>query len=385
MRSLVFLILFIISGIPVILLNIRLKKRQAPLWQHLFVWTIPFIATVIVPILLLALKNNRLALWYLWTFITIFLPLDFYTIFRIVSLQLKDKAGKAVQATGIIIGIAIFTGMLAGMLSRHRINVRETTIETTALPRAFDGLKIVHITDLHLGNLTPQQKYLDKIVHEIDSLHPDILVFTGDLVNLCSKDADNTGELFNHVRTTFGRYAVMGNHDYGDYVVWNSEEEKDRDIQKTKEIYRYIGFTLLNDSAVHIIADNDSIGIIGVENIGRQPFPQYGNLDKAVKGFSPARFNILLTHDPNHWQDDIAGKKEYITLTLSGHTHGAQIGMKCGERKISPSRMIFDYWDGLYRQEDQFLFVSRGLGYVGIPFRLGMRPEISVITLKHKE
>lgn len=382
MRPLVFFFVFIIAGLPVILLNIKLKKQDAPIWKHLLVWLIPIVATAIVPIVLMLLKDNRLTLWYLWFFITIFFSLDFYTLFNLASRCVKGKAKKALNITGITLSAIILCCMTVGLLSRHHFQIRETTIESTRLPESFDGMKIVHITDLHLGNLTPQQEYLDRIIATINSLHPDLLVFTGDLVNLRSDDADGAGELFNRVATTLGRYAVMGNHDYGDYVVWQSAEDKNRDVARTKAVYGQVGFTLLNDSALYLRVGNDSIGLIGVENIGRAPFPTYGSLEKALEYFTPAEFNILLSHDPNHWQDDIVGKEQYITLTLSGHTHGAQIGVDCGTIKFSPSQMIFDYWDGLYQEGDQYLFVSRGLGYVGIPFRLGMRPEISVITLK---
>jgi predicted MPP superfamily phosphohydrolase len=194
----------------------------------------------------------------------------------------------------------------------------------------------------------------------------------------------------------------MGNHDYGDYSKWESAEAKQANLKAAYEAYRRVGFVLLNDSAVQItdhklqITDNttlstlnsklSTISVIGVENWGKPPFPRYGDLAEATENFTPTQFNILLSHDPNHWKEEVVSEQyKYIDLTLSGHTHSAQMGINLGKLKWSPSQWIFDHWDGLYQEGTQYLFVSRGLGYVGIPFRLGMPAEISVITMRNEE
>jgi predicted MPP superfamily phosphohydrolase len=226
-----------------------------------------------------------------------------------------------------------------------------------------------------------------------------MLVCTGDMMNLTAEEVNGLDGLFTSINAPLGRYAVMGNHDYGDYSKWESAEAKQANLMAAYEAYRRVGFVLLNDSAVQItdhklqITDNttlstlnsklSTISVIGVENWGKPPFPRYGDLAEATENFTPTQFNILLSHDPNHWKEEVVSEQyKYIDLTLSGHTHSAQMGINLGKLKWSPSQWIFDHWDGLYQEGTQYLFVSRGLGYVGIPFRLGMPAEISVITMR---
>ena len=341
--------------------------------------------------------------WTLWGFILAILPANIYALFYILDKIVKlftKKSCKTLHYIGAIMALNVALGLIIGMATRHYIKVREVTIYSKNLPKEFDGIRIAHITDLHLGNLSPRDSYLEEIIAKLNEIDPDILVCTGDIMNLTAKEADGLDGLFTSINTPLGRYAVMGNHDYGDYSKWESDEAKQANLMAAYEAYRRVGFVLLNDSAVQItynrlqITDNSThstlnsklstISVIGVENWGKPPFPRYGDLAEATNNFEPAQFNILLSHDPSHWREEVVKEEyKYIDLTLSGHTHSAQIGVNFGNFKWSPSQWIFDQWDGLYQEEDQYLFVSRGLGYVGIPFRLGMPAEISVITMKN--
>lgn len=340
----------------------------------------------LVLLLMLICVHNYLSQWVLWLVVTLYLPLNVYMSFCLIG-AIKPRAScwrRMFCGVGAMLAALVFFCMLSGMVFRNRIEVRNFTVESESVPAAFDGVRIVHITDLHLGNLVPLQRYLYKISATIEHLHPDVLVFTGDLVSMKADEGDGIELLFDGRHATMGRYAVLGNHDYGDYVQWPDAAAKAANMRELKNLYRRLGFTLLNDSVVNLTLGTDSISIIGVENCGKDPFPCYGDLAQTVACHELAPFSVLLTHDPNHWQDEVLTAYNDIDLTLSGHTHSAQVGFDFCGIKFSPSQWIFEYWDGLYRVGDRCLVVSRGLGYVGVPFRLGMRPEVSVITLKRK-
>ena len=325
--------------------------------------------------------------WMLWASILLILPSNIYALFYIIDkiqTLFSKKNCRTLHYIGAIIASFVIIGMIIGAATRHKIKVREVVITSQNLPSEFDGIRIAHITDLHLGNLTPRDKYLKRIINSLNTQHPDLLLFTGDMMNLTATEAEGLDSLFAAVDAPLGRYAVMGNHDYGDYSRWPSDSAKQANIQSTYRAYQTLGFQLLNDSALHIHHGEDSIGIIGCENWGAPPFPRYGNLEDATTNYQPAAFNILLTHDATHWVEQVSidARYDYIDLTLSGHTHATQFGIYINEDiKWSPSQYIYTHWDGHYQHKEQHLFISRGLGYVGIPFRLGMLPEISIITL----
>ena len=386
-----------------------LKKKRAVTSGIVAAYAIPTMLILLFILLQFATRSGildfKVMQWALWGFILAILPTNIYALFYIIDKTVKlftKKSCRTLHYIGAIMSLIVILGLIVGMATRHCIQVREATIYSKNLPKEFDGIRIAHITDLHFGNLSPRDSYLKKIVTKLNEIAPDMLVCTGDMMNLTADEANGLDGLFTSVNAPLGRYAVMGNHDYGDYSKWESEEAKQANLMAAYEAYKRVGFVLLNDSAVQI-TDNrlqiknsttlstlnsklSTISIIGVENWGKPPFPRYGDLAKATKGFEPAQFNILLSHDPNHWKSEVVSNQyKYIDLTLSGHTHSAQIGIDLDNFKWSPSQWIFEYCDGLYQKGTQYLFVSRGLGYVGIPFRLGMPAEISVITLRCEE
>lgn len=388
----VLIIIIVLAFLPSILYARHiLKEKKSVTGGIVAAYAIPTILILAFVLIQFSAKvgiiDFRLMEWTLWFFMLLILPSNTYSFFYIIYKAIKlftKKSYRVLHYIGAIAATIVMLGLIVGVATRHYIQIREVTITSSNLPKEFDGIKIAHITDLHLGNLSPRDKYLKKITRKLEEQQPDMLVFTGDMMNLTAEEATKHIGLFSQINAPLGQFAVMGNHDYGDYSKWESEELKIANIKATHKAYNDLGFTLLNDSALHIYKDSAYIGIIGVENWSKPPFPRYGDLNKATKDFNPAQFNILLSHDPNHWKYEVTNNEyKYIDLTLSGHTHSAQFGLNITDSvKWSPSQWIFEYWDGLYHQENQHLFISRGLGYVGIPFRLGMPAEISIIKLK---
>ena len=391
-----------------------LKRKKEFTSSIVLMFALPTLSLLAFALLVFATRlgyNMKVLEWIMWLMLLTMVPQNIYAVFYglddIIYLFTKCNR-KWMHYMGATLAAVSVVVMIVGMATRHCLKVREVTIYSKNLPKEFDGMKIAHITDLHMGNLSPRDKYLEKIITKLNDIEPDMLVCTGDMVNLSAEELVGLDGLFEAIDAPLGRYAVMGNHDYGEYKKWNSEEAKAANLMATYEAYRRVGFVLLNDSAVEITipltekilshteftehTENDSlcsssqrssINVIGVENCGKEPFPCYGDLAEATEGIEPAGFNILLSHDPNHWDEEVVGDEyKYIDLTLSGHTHSAQLGVDLGIFKYSPSQWIFRQWDGLYQKGSQYLFVSRGLGYVGIPFRLGMSAEISVIELR---
>ena len=396
----VLIIIVVIAFLPSVLYSRHiLKEKHAVTGGIVAAYAIPTMLILLFILLQFATRSGMLDCkvmqWALWGFILTILPANIYALFYILDKIVKlftQKSCRTLHYIGAVMALIVALGLIIGMATRHCIKVREVTIYSKNLPKEFDGIRIAHITDLHLGNLSPRDSYLEKIVAKLSEINPEMLVCTGDMMNLTADEANGLDGLFTSVNAPLGRYAVMGNHDYGDYSKWESNEAKHANLMAAYEAYRRVGFVLLNDSAVQIaeyrLQSTDTItlstiGIIGVENWGKPPFPRYGDLAEATYKFEPAQFNILLSHDPNHWKSEVVSNQyKYIDLTLSGHTHSAQIGIDLDNFKWSPSQWIFDQWDGLYQEGSQYLFVSRGLGYVGIPFRLGMPAEISVIELR---
>ena len=403
----VLIVIIIMAFMPSVLYTRHILKTKRKTTRGIVLaYAIPTLLILAFILLQYATRSGLLDFkvmqWALWGFILAILPANIYVLFYIINKIIKlftKKECKILHYIGAILAAIVTIGLIVGMATRHCIQVREVTIYSKNLPKEFDGIRIAHITDLHFGNLSPRDSYLEKIVTKLNEIDPDILVCTGDMMNLTAEEVNGLDDLFTSINAPLGRYAVMGNHDYGDYSKWESEEAKQANLKAAYEAYRRVGFVLLNDSAVQItnhklqITDNttlstlnsklSTISVIGVENWGKPPFPRYGDLAEATENFTPAQFNILLSHDPNHWKEEVVSEQyKYIDLTLSGHTHSAQIGINLGKFKWSPSQWIFDHWDGLYQEGSQYLFVSRGLGYVGIPFRLGMPAEISVITMR---
>lgn len=283
---------------------------------------------------------------------------------------------------GVLSGFLPFFVILYGIFrSLYRFKIHHSKIQCKVLPQSFDKLRIVQISDLHLGSFNFRYPILERAVNLINHLEPDFIFFTGDLVNNFAWELKGWTEVMSKLTAKHGKYAVLGNHDYGDYSEWATVKKKKSNFESIKYFYKKIGFKLLlNESDIVKIKD-DKIAILGVENWGNPPFKQYGDLNETLEIVNDIPFKILLSHDPTHWAEEVVHQTN-ISLTLSGHTHGMQAGINLKNKKWSPIKYKYKHWAGLHKEQDQYLYVNRGLGWLGFPGRLGMRPEITFIKME---
>jgi len=274
-----------------------------------------------------------------------------------------------------------FVSLMYGIFKGgYRYKIHRSSIKFDNLPQKFKGIKIIHISDIHVGSFTNTIN-LEKAFQLILNEKPDMIVFTGDLVNNKYTETDGFMDTFKMLKAPLGVYSVFGNHDYGDYIAWSSLEEKKEAIEKLKSVHSDSGWRLLWDEFVEIEKEGQKIALLGVQNWGARGFTKYGDLEKTHKGTEEFPFKILLSHDPSHWDQQVSKSYKDIDLTLSGHTHGFQFGIEIPGLKWSPSKYIYPHWAGLYQNGKQYLYVNRGLGFLGYPGRVGIWPEITVLTL----
>ena len=286
-----------------------------------------------------------------------------------------------VPIVGLLSGFLPFFVILYGIFKAiYRFKVYHHSIKSSLLPKSFDGLSIVQLSDLHLGSFNYGYRKLEQAIEKINHLQPDYIVITGDLVNNYAWELRGWDKIFNQLKAKKGKYAILGNHDYGDYSQWNTPEAKQENFEEIKQFFKTIGFKLLLNEADIISENNAKIAIVGVENWGKPPFKQYGDLQNALAKVKAIPFKILLSHDPTHWTEEVIDKTD-ITLTLAGHTHGMQAAFQYKNLQWSPIKYKFKHWAGLYKHNEQYLYVNRGLGWLGFPARIGMRPEITFIEL----
>lgn len=295
----------------------------------------------------------------------------------------KNESLIIVPVIGILSGFLPFFIILYGIFkSLYRFKIHHVKIKIENLPRSFEKLRIVHISDLHLGSFSFRYHILERAVNLINHLNPDFIFFTGDLVNNFAWELKGWDIILSKLKATIGKYAVLGNHDYGDYSKWKSTKAKQSNFELIKFFYKKINFKLLLNEAETIEIANKKIAVIGVENWSNPPFKKYGNLSISLAAIPRVDFKILLSHDPTHWTAEVLTKTD-INLTLSGHTHGMQAGINYRTKKWSPIKYKYKKWAGLYKQANQYLYVNRGLGWLGFPGRLGMRPEITLIEFEN--
>lgn len=284
---------------------------------------------------------------------------------------------------GFIIAAVPFFSLIYGMFNgQYRYTVRKVPVRFPDLPDAFDGLKIVQISDLHTGSFMGT-KHLNEAVDLILKQKPDVIFFTGDLVNDLHAEALEFRDTLSRLKAPMGVYSILGNHDYGDYYRWETIEDKMDNLQKLKDFQREIGWKLLLNEHTYLERDGQKLGLIGVENYsGHRNFSRYGDMARSVENFQVQPVNILLSHDPSHWDAEIKSSYPFVDLTLSGHTHGFQYGVEIGKIKWSPVQYVYKQWADLYEEGKQKLYVNRGLGFIGYPGRVGILPEITVLTLQ---
>ena len=289
-----------------------------------------------------------------------------------------------ISQMGWILAAIPFAGILYGMVrGRFAFRVMRESLSFQNFPASANGLKVVHISDIHIGSFFNNHSAVKLGIEMVNAQNPDIIFFTGDLVNNFASETDGWDTVLKGLKAKYGKYSILGNHDYGDYAEWPSAAAKKENLDRLKAYHSKIGFKLLLNEWTPFTTDGgETIEIIGVENWGEGGFSKYGDLAEATAGTNPENFQILLSHDPSHWDAEVI-KKTQIDLTLSGHTHGMQFGVEVpGIIKWSPSKYRYPRWGGLYNEAKQFIYVNRGFGYLGFPGRVGMPPEITLIELQ---
>lgn len=317
-------------------------------------------------------------------------------IFRLISGVYQKFIGKEQEfslptrrrfLSLVALGIAAlpFSALLYGMYrGKYNFRVLKYELEFDDLPDAFDGYQITQISDLHSGSFDNRKK-IEYGVELINQQQSDVIFFTGDMVNNRAEEMVPWTSLFATLNARDGKYSILGNHDYGDYVSWETTAAKRQNLDQLLTLQREMGFDVLLNENRYLERGNDKIALIGVENWGRGGFKKAGDLKKANAGLQKNDFRILLSHDPSHWEEVVIGDDNHYHLTLSGHTHGMQFGIEIpGWVKWSPVKWRYKYWAGIYEELGQMINVNRGFGFIGYPGRVGIWPEISVITLKKK-
>lgn len=282
---------------------------------------------------------------------------------------------------GLGIGGGLFASLLYGFTNKYDYRVKKISLAYPNLPSAFKGMKIVQISDIHSGSLADKDA-VSMGVKKIMELNPDLILFTGDLVNNESTEMSGFTEVFSTMKAPLGVYSVLGNHDYGDYQEWPDAESKRKNLENLKQLQAGMGWRLLMNEHVVLEKNNERMALIGIENwSSKARFPKYGKLGQAYEGTKEIPFKILMSHDPSHWDAEVRPSFSDIDLMLSGHTHGMQFGVEIPWLKWSPVQYVYKQWAGLYEEGRQKLYVNRGFGFIGYPGRVGILPEITLIEL----
>ena len=319
---------------------------------------------------------------FLITFLTISVPKIVFTLLSLLFRAILPKSKGRFLGICIAGASALFVMgyiLYGALFGTENFKVRETTILSKDLPQGFENYRIVQISDIHCGSWAGNPQALQKAVNIINAQQPDLIVFTGDLVNNIATEVDEFMPVLSQLKAKDGVYSVLGNHDYAMYIRWESPEKKEENLDALKQKQADMNWNLLNNRHVKLYQNGDSIALIGVENSGRPPFPNYAKLPEAMEG-TEGMFKILLSHDPSSWRREVLPETD-IQLTLSGHTHAMQTKIF----GFSPSAWVYPEYEGLYTENGQLLYVNIGLGHLMYPLRLGAWPEITLLTLKREE
>ncbi len=282
---------------------------------------------------------------------------------------------------GLGAGATLFGSLLYGFGNKYNYQLKKVPLSFSNLPQAFKGFKIVHISDVHSGSFQDKAA-VKKGIDLINAQQPDLILFTGDLVNDRHDEMLEYMDIFSTLKAKHGVYSTLGNHDYGDYVSWPSATAKTENLEKLKNVHAKMGWRLLMNEHVAIEKNNDAFALLGIENWGAKGrFPKYGKMQEAYPGTEKYAFKILMSHDPSHWDAQVKTEYKDIDLMLAGHTHGMQFGLENPYFKWSPVQWMYKQWAGLYEEGNQKLYVNRGFGFIGYPGRVGILPEITLIEL----
>lgn len=292
--------------------------------------------------------------------------------------RLKFFSQLAITFT-VVPAVGFIYGMVKGA---YNYKVHKVKVPSPKIPGAFNGFKIVQLSDIHVGSFNDTVA-LNRAFDIVMEQKPDLILFTGDLVNNHSDETNDFLEVFSRLKAPYGVYSVLGNHDYGDYIQWDTDAQKKANLERLKSIQAKVGWKLLMNEHVALEKNGEKIALLGIENWGgSMRFPKYGKMTEAHKDTEQYPFKILMSHDPSHWEKQVQPEYPDVDLTLSGHTHGMQMGIEIPGLKWSPSQYFYKQWAGLYKSGEQFLYVNRGLGFLGYPGRIGIWPEITVLELQ---
>ena len=308
-------------------------------------------------------------------------------IFHFSGRLARSKSGghlRWLTNTGMTIMIMIFSIItFATFYGRFNFKTEAVTIKIKGLNKDLDGLKIVQLSDMHLAGFYHHRKVLQKVMEKVNTYKPDLILNTGDFVSYGWREFGRNDTILSIAKSRYGNFAILGNHDFGTYDPFFTEADRDNNVLLLNKLIEASGYKVLNNEYTKVKIGNAIIGLIGVTTKGRHPNMIHGDITKAIAGLDSVDIKILLSHDPNHWEEAITGKTD-IDITLSGHTHGMQMGILTNKFRWSPSKYFYPHWNGLYSEGRQFQYVNRGLGLLAIPFRIWMPPEITIITLKQE-
>lgn len=371
------------------------SKKRRRWWVAYLVFSILVLALLTVAVCM-PKKSSELdvtaVMWMLYTVMTVEFAQIVYSVFSLLGFipcVFRGRRWNLGLWVGLPLAALVFTMMWWGAtVGRNSIQVERVEVSSPRLPESFNGYRIAQISDLHVGTWGEDTHFIDRLVDSVNNLKPDLIVFTGDAVNRESSEFVPFIKSLSRLKAPDGVFSVLGNHDYGDYISWNSPKQKKANLDSLKAYQKKAGWKLLDNGHVAIRnKKGDSIVLIGVGNWGEPPFSRYGDLFAAYPDgkHNDDNFKILLSHNPEHWNREVS-RKSNIDLTLSGHTHAMQIMLSIGSWKWSPAKYRYDQWGGLYGRnndngEKTNVYVNIGAGEVGIPMRLGATPEITLITL----
>jgi predicted MPP superfamily phosphohydrolase len=299
-----------------------------------------------------------------------------------------DLPGETISRSDFLVKTAMvaaavpFTGMAYGIISgAHDSRIRRKTVFLPNRPASFDVITIGQLSDIHSGSFFNKKAIAGGIEMFLKE-KPDVVFFTGALVNNETSEVKEYTDIFNKVKAPHGVYSVTGNHDYGDYKSWASQTAKQKNFNDLIAVHKQMGYDILMNEYRFLEINGEKIAILGIENWGGGRFPKYGKMDLAQAGTEEAPVKLLLSHDPSHWDAQVRKDYKGIDMMFAGHTHGFQFGVEIGDFKWSPSQYAYKQWAGLYKEDNQYLYVNRGFGFIGYPGRIGMPPELTMITLK---
>ena len=296
----------------------------------------------------------------------------------------SEFLAQSISKLGIGIAGLQFGAMIYGATKgRFNYDVVYQPIEFDNLPDSFNGVKIVQLSDIHVGSFFDNHKQIEKAINMVNELNPDYILFTGDMVNNYAWELDGWEEILGKLKAKHGKFSILGNHDYADYVQWDNEADKAKNLENLKQRQAKMGFRLLLNESVKLERNGEFIELLGLENWGKGRFAKYGDLIRTMQNTVTDSFKILMSHDPSHWDEQVLEKTD-INLALAGHTHGMQYGVKIGSFQFSPVQFRYPRWAGLYTENKQHLYVNRGFGYIGFAGRVGISPEITLLELRQK-